>query len=108
MGMVLNNTPDKWGEFLRQTRSWLDRHPESRGIVTLNSWNEWVEGSYIEPDTVNGLKYLEAIKSVFLAGSAAKRARAAAAATDTAAHVVLRAGREGHHAPLRETACGGD
>ena len=34
------------------------RHPESRGIVTLNSWNEWVEASYIEPDTVNGMKYL--------------------------------------------------
>ena len=94
MGVVLNNTPAKWGEFLRQTRSWLDRHPESRGIVTLNSWNEWVEGSYIEPDTVNGLKYLEAIKSAFLAGSAAERVRASAAATDTASHVVLRAGRK--------------
>ena len=65
MGIVLNNTPEQWGEFLRQTKSWLDHHPESKGIVTLNSWNEWVEGSYIEPDTVNGMKYLEAVKAVF-------------------------------------------
>lgn len=65
-GLVLNNTPEKWAGFLRQTKAWLDRHPESRGIVTLNSWNEWVEGSYIEPDTVNGMKYLEAVKAVFL------------------------------------------
>ena len=56
MGMVLNNTPEKWREFLREAKNWLDRHPESPGIVTLNSWNEWVEGSYIEPDTVHGTK----------------------------------------------------
>jgi len=67
MGIVLNNTPEKWAGFLRQTKNWLDRHPESRGIVTLNSWNEWVEGSYIEPDTVNGTKYLEAVRDVFSA-----------------------------------------
>lgn len=65
MGIVLNNTPEKWAGFLRQTKDWLDRHPESRGIVTLNSWNEWVEGSYIEPDTVHGMKYLDAVRDVF-------------------------------------------
>ncbi|MHB8972070.1 MAG: glycoside hydrolase family 99-like domain-containing protein [Pirellulaceae bacterium] len=65
MGMVINNTPEKWGEFLRQTRAWLQRHPESRGIVTLNSWNEWVAGSYIEPDTKNGMQYLQAVRDVF-------------------------------------------
>jgi len=27
--------------------------------------DEWTEGSYLEPDTVNGMAYLEAIKSVF-------------------------------------------
>ena len=65
MGIVLNNTPGKWKNFLLQTKEWLDRHPESKGIVTLNSWNEWVEGSYIEPDSVYGMSYLEAIKEVF-------------------------------------------
>ena len=65
MGIVLNNTPDKWKKFLGKTKNWLDKHPESKGIVTLNSWNEWVEGSYIEPDTRNGMAYLNAIKEVF-------------------------------------------
>lgn len=65
MGIVLNNTPEKWKKFLSQTKEWLDLHPESKGIVTLNSWNEWVEGSYIEPDSVNGMSYLNAIKEVF-------------------------------------------
>ncbi|MGO8902351.1 MAG: glycoside hydrolase family 99-like domain-containing protein [Isosphaeraceae bacterium] len=34
-------------------------------VLTVNSWNEWTEGSYIEPDTVHGTKYLEAIRDVF-------------------------------------------
>jgi hypothetical protein len=33
-----------------------------------NCWNEWTEGSYLEPDTVNGLKYLEAVRAVFAKG----------------------------------------
>ena len=41
--------------------------PESPNerIITLNSWNEWGEGSYLEPDTVHGMKYLEAVREVF-------------------------------------------
>lgn len=62
---MLDNTPEKWEDFLRQTKRWLDRHPESKGIVTLNSWNEWVEGSYLEPDIAHGTRYLDAIRDVY-------------------------------------------
>ncbi len=34
-------------------------------ILTINAWNEWTEGSYLEPDTVYGLGYLEAIRDIF-------------------------------------------
>ncbi|MGO8697026.1 MAG: glycoside hydrolase family 99-like domain-containing protein [Limisphaerales bacterium] len=34
-------------------------------ILNLNCWNEWTEGSYLEPDTVHGMAYLDAIKAVF-------------------------------------------
>ena len=32
------------------------------------AWSERTEGSYLEPDTVNGLKYLEAVRAVFAKG----------------------------------------
>ena len=34
-------------------------------IFNINCWNEWTEGSYIEPDHRHGMKYLEAIREVF-------------------------------------------
>jgi hypothetical protein len=43
----------------------VDKHPASRRTITINSWNEWVEGSYLEPDTETGTKYLDAIREVF-------------------------------------------
>jgi hypothetical protein len=34
-------------------------------ILNINCWNEWTEGSYLEPDQVHGMKYLEAVRDVF-------------------------------------------
>ena len=34
-------------------------------VLTINSWNEWTEGSYLEPDTRHGMGYLDAIREVF-------------------------------------------
>ncbi len=43
-----------------QTRE-LRSEPEQ--IIFINSWNEWAEGSYLEPDLHNGYNYLQAIKN---------------------------------------------
>jgi len=33
--------------------------------VPINCWNERTEGSYMEPDTVHGMAYLDAVRAVF-------------------------------------------
>ncbi len=64
-GIMKNNTTENFEQALCKAKEYLDKHPERIPLVTVNSWNEWTEGSYLEPDTVNGYGYLEAVKKVF-------------------------------------------
>ncbi|SDE41694.1 Glycosyltransferase WbsX [Mucilaginibacter pineti] len=57
------NTPAAFESALRDVKQFMQTHAQK--VVTINSWNEWTEGSYLEPDTTHRMKYLEAIKAVF-------------------------------------------
>ena len=61
-----NNTPDEFAQALAACKQFIDAQ-ERHKMITINAWNEWTEGSYLEPDTVNGYGYLEAIQKVFSA-----------------------------------------
>ena len=39
----------------------LDR-PLSSRLIFVKSWNEWAEGNYLEPDSLHGLSYIEAMR----------------------------------------------
>ena len=65
-GIVKNNTPENIRQALEQARTYADAHPNQRPLITINSWNEWTETSYLQPDDLYGYGYLEAIKSVFV------------------------------------------
>jgi hypothetical protein len=59
------NSPPNFRKALALARDRLLADPRGPRILTINSWNEWTEGSYLEPDTRNSTGYLEAIKQVF-------------------------------------------
>ena len=59
-----NNTPVSFAMLLWQAKKYADSHPDQPRIITVNAWNEWVEGSYLLPDMLNGFGYLEAVRDV--------------------------------------------
>lgn len=63
-GYITNSTPEKFSKYFNKAKDYVDQHPNQRKLITVNAWNEWSEGSYLEPDTLHGMKYLEAIKTV--------------------------------------------
>ncbi len=63
--VIVNNTPERFRSALQRSKELTLKNPPSARIVTINSWNEWGEGSYLEPDTVHNMKYLEAVRDVF-------------------------------------------
>ena len=62
------NTPQSFAALLSKAKKYADSHPEQPGLITINAWNEWVEGSYLLPDMLNGFGYLEAVKEVIIDG----------------------------------------
>jgi hypothetical protein len=66
--VVKNNTPDNFAKGLRMAKAYIDAHPKQAPLITINSWNEWTETSYLQPDNLYGYGYLDAIKQVFIDG----------------------------------------
>jgi hypothetical protein len=61
-------TPELFEQHLRDAKRFLDmtepRSPTARWIL-VEAWNEWGEGSYIEPHKEFGFGYLDAVRKVF-------------------------------------------
>ena len=59
-----HNTPQSFATFLAKSKEYVDSHPDQPRFMMINSWSEWVEGSYLLPDRLNGFGYLQAVRDV--------------------------------------------
>lgn len=61
-------TPELFRDHLVEARRFLEAQPARSAVerfVLVEAWNEWGEGSYIEPHQEFGFGYLDAIRDVF-------------------------------------------
>ncbi len=65
MSVLKNNTAKEFKKALLTIKKQLDNSHLKTKFLTINAFNEWTEGSYLEPDTEEKFGKLEAIKSVF-------------------------------------------
>jgi hypothetical protein len=63
--VVKSNTPENFEKALRAAKDYVDAHPGQAPLITINSWNEWTETSYLQPCDRHGYGYLQAVKRVF-------------------------------------------
>jgi len=59
---VTGGSPEAFARCLARAGEFLDQRRIEPRLITINAWNEWSEGSYLEPDRKHGFAYLEAVR----------------------------------------------
>lgn len=57
-----DSTPEKFRKVVKNACKYVENKKDEHKIIFLDSWNEWGEGSYMEPDIVFQHQYLDALK----------------------------------------------
>ena len=60
---IYGRTPELLGELCRLARRYAEERQKK--ILILGPWNEWGEGSYIEPCTEYGFRCLDQVRGAF-------------------------------------------
>ena len=58
-------TPEKFEVALKAAKEQAMNDPKRPGAVLINAWNEYIEGSWLLPDTRDGYGVLQAVRRVF-------------------------------------------
>jgi hypothetical protein len=64
-------SPERFEHWFRQLVQVTATRPSNERVIFLNAWNEWAEGTYLEPDERYGHRYLEAVRNCMSAGNQA-------------------------------------
>ena len=67
MNTIGGNTPARFKEALDLTKQRLLANPNGPRILNINCWNEWTEGSYLDPDVCGSPRFLDSELSKGLA-----------------------------------------
>jgi hypothetical protein len=57
-------SPDRFSVWFEKLVGSMPQRNLPENFIFLNAWNEWSEGTYLEPDERYGYQYLEAVKKV--------------------------------------------
>lgn len=60
------STPDLFKQNIESALKLVRNRPFENRLIFLQSWNEWAEGNYVEPDLKFGKQYLNSIRDVIL------------------------------------------
>lgn len=60
--MLYNNTPELYGNWLKQIISVFKPYSKDENFIFINAWNEWAEGNHLEPDNKWGRAFLDETK----------------------------------------------
>lgn len=65
--VIAGKTPAKFADHCARSLRYVD---ERTGMAIVEAWNEWGEGSFIEPDKEWGFAFLDAVRATFTAAPA--------------------------------------
>lgn len=63
--VCIGATPEKFKKYMSQLIK-KARNEYHSDFLFVTAWNEWAEGSYLEPDEENGYAYLEALRDALI------------------------------------------
>jgi hypothetical protein len=75
-------SPERFAYWFRRLVEVTATRPDPERLIFINAWNEWAEGTYLEPDERHGLKYLEAVRDALEAVNAPRHGGAQGMAAD--------------------------
>jgi len=65
LAVFTDSTPARFEEYLRKAKAFVESDSFTGDFLAIHSFNEWTEGTCLEPDEEYGYGYLEAIRNVF-------------------------------------------